>query len=280
MDFLFGFIKDTYTDFNTKYSDQILNLIIRIGIALVVIIIGILIIRFIKKLINRALSKVKVQNNSLKYLVSVAGVILYIILGLLVAAFFGIDATSIVALLGSAGVTIGLALQGSLSNMAGGVLILILEPFKIGDYIVEDNNKNEGTVTEIGLFYTKLQTLDERTVILPNGTLANTSLTNMTATPTRHVEVFFEISYESDLKKAKEIVEDVMKKDSSTIDKKGFEVYVSNLLADGVELGARCYVKNADYRNVRFRLYENVKLEFDKAGIEIPYPQVVVHKSK
>ncbi|MCQ2518791.1 MAG: mechanosensitive ion channel family protein, partial [Lachnospiraceae bacterium] len=195
MDFLFGFIKDTYTDFNTKYSDQILNLIIRIGIALVVIIIGILIIRFIKKLINRALSKVKVQNNSLKYLVSVAGVILYIILGLLVAAFFGIDATSIVALLGSAGVTIGLALQGSLSNMAGGVLILILEPFKIGDYIVEDNNKNEGTVTEIGLFYTKLQTLDERTVILPNGTLANTSLTNMTATPTRHVEVFFEISY-------------------------------------------------------------------------------------
>lgn len=279
MKFIWSFVKDTFNNFSTMYSDKITNLIIRIVLALVVILVGIMLVKVVKKLINRALKKFKLQNNSLSYVVSVIGVLLYIVLAVFVAAIFGLDATSIVALLGSAGVTIGLAIQGSLSNMAGGVLILLLQPFKVNDYIIENTGHNEGTVTEIGLFYTKLQTLDDKTVILPNGSLANTSLTNVTHTPYRLIEFSFEIGYESDLKLAKEIVEKQMKKDASTIDKKNFEVYVNNLLADGVEIGGRCYVKNSDYRAARARIIEAVKLDFDKNKIEIPYPQVVVHKA-
>ncbi len=144
------------------------------------------IISFIRKILRKSLQRAGAETGVIQFLDALCKGALYFVLLLAIANSFGFDAASIMALLGSLGVTIGLALQGSLSNLAGGVLILILKPFRVGDYIIEDAHKNEGTVCEIGIFYTKLQTIDNRIVVLPNGNLANNSLTNYTANSLRY----------------------------------------------------------------------------------------------
>ena len=196
---------------------------------------------------------------------------------LIVASNFGFDATSVVALMGSAGVTIGLALQGSLSNLAGGILILILKPFRVGDYIVEDSNGNEGTVKEIGIFFTKLQTGDHKIVILPNGTLANNSITNYSEAHLRRVDVTVGISYDADIKKAKDILWRIINEDTDVKQDDTKKVFVDSLGASEVVLGLRVYCENAKYWELKWRLLETIKLAFDKEGIEIPYQQISVH---
>ncbi len=260
--------------------DKIITLSIRVVFSFIILIVGIWFIKLFKKCIKKRLNKSKAEPGVIQFLGSFIGMCLYVVLGLLIAGMFGVDAASIVAIIGSAGVAIGLALQGSLSNLAGGVLILILKPFKVGDYIIEDNKKNEGTVTEIELFYTKLQTPDDKTIILPNGTLANTSLTNVTHTPYRKVELQFEIAYDADLKKAKEVVETVMREESVTIKDREFEVYVNELLSDGIMLGSRCVVKNENYILAKRSIMQKVKERFDENGIEIPYPQLTVRMNE
>ena len=187
------------------------------------------------------------------------------------------DTTSVAAALASCGVAIGLALQGSLSNFAGGVLILVLKPFVVGDYIVEDNKGREGTVKEIQLFYTKLLTVDNKTVIIPNGTLANTSLTNVTAQDKRRLDLSVGISYDADLKKAKELIEGIFRADEDILKEEGINVFVDNLGDSSVVIGARGWVKKDAYWTTKWRLTENIKLTLDENGIEIPFNQVVVH---
>ena len=177
----------------------------------------------------------------------------------------------------SCGVAIGLALQGSLSNFAGGVLILILKPFIIGDYIIEDNKGREGTVKEIQLFYTKLLTVDNKTVIIPNGTLANTSLTNVTAQDKRRLDLSVGISYDADLKKAKQLIEELLRKDEDVLQNEDITVFVDSLGDSAVVIGARGWVKKEAYWTAKWRLTENIKLTLDENGIEIPFNQVVVH---
>jgi small conductance mechanosensitive channel len=164
-----------------------------------------------------------------------------------------------------------------LSNFAGGVLILVLKPFVVGDYIVEDNKGREGTVKEIQLFYTKLVTADNKTVIIPNGSLANTSLTNVTAQDKRRLDFTVGISYDADLKKAKAILEDLFKKDEAIKKDKEIVVFVDSLGDSAVVLGARGWVASGDYWNTRWRILENVKLALDENGIGIPYQQIDVH---
>ena len=195
----------------------------------------------------------------------------------MIAASFGVDAASIIAVLGSAGVAIGLALQGSLSNLAGGVLILVLKPFKVGDYIIEDTNKNEGTVTEIQIFYTKLTTPDNKTIILPNGTLANSSLTNVTHAPDRRNEIKIGISYDSDIRTAKKILQDLLDNDVDVLQDKEKVVFVDDLADSSVVIGMRCFFKNDDYWQGRWRLLEEAKYALEEQGIVIPYPQMDVH---
>ena len=202
---------------------------------------------------------------------------LYVVLGFMIASSFGVDAASIVAVVGSAGVAIRLALQGSLSNLAGGVLILVLKPFRVGDFIVEDSKGNQGTVTEISMFYTKLTTTDGRIVVLPNGTLANNSITNVSAAKMRRLDILVGISYQADLVLAKKIMLDILKEDEATL--KGEEIlsFVDNLGSSEVVIGGRCYVDKDNYFSAKWRILEKIKLTYDEKGIEIPYTQMDVH---
>lgn len=266
-----------YQKYMETLPEKALGLGIRVVFALLVFIIGAEIIKLIRHILKKSLKRANADLGLIQFLDSLIKVFLYIILIFSIASSFGLDATSVVAVLGSAGVAVGLALQGSLSNFAGGVLILLIKPFKVGDYIKEDNKGNEGTVTEISLFYTKLMTLDERIVVLPNGALANNSLTNYTATAYRRLDVNVDISYQADIKKAKDVALKVLREDSAAISDKDMLVFVDDLCDSSVRLTARCYVTNENYWPARGRLLENIKLAYDQNGIEIPYTQVDVY---
>lgn len=263
--------------FINELPEKMLRVSMKVLFAFLVLIIGVWLIKVIRKILKKTLSKANADIGVVQFLDSFAKTGLYIILLFIIANTFGLEAASIVAVIGSAGLAIGLALQGSLSNLAGGVLILLLKPFKVGDYIKEDSNANEGTVKEITMFYTKLVTGDNKTIVIPNGTLANNSMTNFTTATFRRLDFVFGISYDSDIQKAKEILLNLMKEDADTLKDKDYDVYVNELAASSINIGARCYVSTADYWNVKWRLTEKVKEEFDKNNIDIPYNQLDIH---
>lgn len=250
---------------------------LRVLFAILVFIIGRKVISWICKLLKNWFEKGKVDTGVQQFAISFVRAFLYLILVTSIAVQFGLEPTSIAALLASAGVAIGLALQGSLSNFAGGVLILILKPFVVGDYILEDTNKNEGIVTEIQIFYTKLQSVDNKTVVIPNGTLANASLTNITGEDYRRLDLSIGISYEADLLKAKQILRDIVMSKEEICKDRDIMVMVEELGDSAVVLGCRSWVKTEKYWPLRWELLEEIKLTFDKEGIEIPYNQMQVH---
>ena len=271
-------VKNLLGDKSGELFEFIVGLTIRILLTACIVLVCVQLIRILKKLIKKGLVKLKVEESVGSFIASLISIGLYVILGFMVATSFGVDAASVVAILGSAGVTLGLALQGSLSNFAGGMLLQIFRPFKVGDYIIEDNYKNQGVVKEIGLFYTKLEAAGDKIVILPNGPLANTSLTNATPSSTRLLIVKFQIAYHCDILLAKDIIRKEMMNEKHTLNDKMFEVMVNELLADGVEIEGRCYVHTQDYRYAKGAILESVKLKFDEAGIEIPFPQLTLHQ--
>lgn len=260
-----------------QLPEKALQLGIRVLLAFLFFVIGVQLIRFLRKLINKSLQRANADVGVCQFIDSFIKVASYAVLIMMIATSFGVDAASIIAVLGSAGVAIGLAVQGSLSNLAGGILILILKPFKVGDYIIEDANKNEGTVTEIQIFYTKLTTIDDKVIILPNGTLANSSLTNITQTPYRMTEIKIGISYDSDIKLARQVILDVLEKDEKVIQEKGKQVFVDDLGDSAVVLGIRCWFRNEDYWEGRWRVTENSKYALDEKNITIPFPQMDVY---
>lgn len=263
--------------FFASLPDKALQLGIRVLLAVVFFLIGMQLIKLIRKIIRKSMKRVNAETGAVQFVDSFVKAALYVLLVLTLASSFGVDAASIVALLGSAGVAIGLAIQGSLSNLAGGVLILILKPFKVGDYIIESSTGKEGTVTEIQIFYTKLLTFDNQTIILPNGNLANNSLVNVTAQESRRMEVNVSVSYKSDLKLAKETLMEVLANDAAVLKDKEMLVYVSELGGSAVELVVRCWFRQEDYWAGKWRVTENCKLALDAAGVEIPFNQLDVH---
>ena len=266
--------------FLEELPQKALNLGVRILLAVVFLFIGVSLIKVIRRIVKKSLKRAGADVGVVQFLDSFIKVGLYIILGFMVAGGFGLDAASVVAVVGSAGVAVGLALQGSLSNFAGGVLILLLKPFKVGDYIKEDSKGNEGTVTEIQMFYTKLLTYDGKTVVLPNGTLANTSLVNVTAANFRRLDITVGISYDSDIKKAKDVLNRLINENPLVLQDKDKVVVVDDLSDSSVVMAVKCHVKTEDYWTLRGELLENIKLCFDKEGIMIPYPQLDVHMQK
>ena len=257
--------------------EKALHLGIRVLLALVFFFVGSQLIKLLRKLVKKSMTKADVELGAIQFVDSFLKTALYIVLILLLANSFGMDAASIVALLGSAGVAIGLAIQGSLSNLAGGVLILTLKPFRVGDYIQESATGKEGTVTEIQIFYTKLLTVDNKTVILPNGTLANNSLVNITAQKFRRLDVTIGVSYKADLKKAKDVLFNILQQDEAVLKEKEMVVFVDDLGSSSVIIGMRGWVKQEDYWMTKWRVTENCKLALDEAGIEIPFNQLDVH---
>ncbi len=260
-----------------ELPDKALNLGIRVLLALVFCFIGVQIIKLMRKIVCRSLKRTNADVGVIQFLDSFMKMALYVVLGFMIISSLGVDAASIVAVLGSAGVAIGLALQGSLSNLAGGVLILLLKPFKVGDYIIEDSNGHEGTVTDIELFFTKLTTFDGKIVVLPNGTLANTSLTNVSAALHRRLDFQIGISYDSDAALAKECLLTILSEDENTLKNMEILTFIEALEPSAVMIGGRCYVNGDDYFTVKWRVTEKIKDSFAKNKIRIPYPQLDIH---
>lgn len=263
--------------FIKELPEKALQIGVRVVFAALFFLIGVQAIKIIRRILKRSLQHANADKGVIQFLDSFVKASLYIILVFMIANSFGMDATSVVAVLGSAGVAIGLAIQGSLSNFAGGVIILLVKPFRVGDYIIEDNKKNEGTVSEIQIFYTKLITPDEKVIVLPNGTLANTSITNVTETYKRRLDIKVGISYTADLLKGKNLLNEIVQNDPCILKDQEILVVVEELADSAVILSAKVWVKNEDYLATKWRMNEIVKLRFDEAGIEIPYDQLDVH---
>lgn len=259
-----------------ELPDKILRFGVRVLLALIVFLVGMQLIKLVRRILRRSLKRGNADEGVIHFLDSLLKVVLYILLVFLIASGFGLDATSVVALVGSAGVAIGLAVQGSLSNFAGGVLLLLLKPFKADDYI-KDSNGNEGTVQEVQLFYTRLITPDHHVVIVPNGTLANANIINMSTLEDRRMDIVVGIAYDEDIRTAREVLIKVLEKDPDVLKDRERRVFVDELADSGVILHVRCWSRNDTYWDTKWRLTEEVKYALDEAGISIPFPQMDVH---
>lgn len=267
----------TIQKFLSTLPEKALNLGLRIFLAALFFLIGVHLIKIVRRIIKKSMERAGAELGVLQFVDSFVKATLYVVLVMLLASSFGLDAASVVAVLGSAGVALGLAVQGSLSNLAGGVLILALKPFKVGDYIKESYSNQEGTVTEIQIFYTRLLTPDNQTVILPNGNLANNSLVNITMQEVRRMDITVGISYHADLKKAKEVLQEILATDEAVLKDRDMLVFVSELGSSSVQLGVRCWFRQEDFWKGKWRVTENCKLKLDENDIEIAYDQLDVH---
>ena len=259
-----------------ELPDKLIRFGVRMMLALVVFFIGIQLIKLIRKILRKSFEKRNVDVGVSRFLDSFVKAVLYILLLFMIASYFGLDVTSVVALVGSAGVAIGLAVQGSLSNFAGGVLILLLQPFKIGDYI-RDSAGNEGTVQEVQLFYTRLITPDRHIVVVPNGALANGNILNMSTVNERRMDIKVGISYDSDIRRAKGVLLGLLDEDPGVLQDQEKRVFVDELADSSVIINLRCYSTNEMFWETKWRLTEKVKYALDEAGITIPFPQLDVH---
>lgn len=260
-----------------KAPEVIVSFLFKVLLCIIVFWIGTRLIKLLRKIIKRSMNKAGAESSVMTFVDSFVKVGLYVLLGFLLLSWFGIDTASVVAVVGSAGVAIGLAIQGSLSNLAGGVLILLLKPFKVGDYIKEDAHGNEGTVKEIQVFYTKLATADNKEVILPNGELSNASLTNYSTMDCRRIDIKVGVAYDADLKKAKDVLTELLDNEKEVLRDKEHLVFVDELSESAVVLNVRFYTTQDAYWETKWRITEQIKLVLDEAGIKIPFRQMDVH---
>ena len=261
-----------------RYLPSVLSFGLRLLFAVIVFLVGARLIKLLRKFIRRSMERAGADVGLMQFLDSLLKVIFYFVLIMLIASGFGVDTTSVMALVGSAGLTIGLAFQGSLSNFAGGVLLLLIKPFKVGDYIIYVADNLEGTVTEVQMFYTTLLTADNRRVVIPNGVLSNNSLVNVTAQDKRRLDIDVGIGYDSDLKLAKELCEKLLNQEEKILDDQEHIVVVDSLADSAVMLKLRFWVRPEDYWATKWRMTEKVKILFDENGIEIPFNQVDVNR--
>ena len=261
-----------------KVLDTVIEYAIRFGknilIALIVYFIASRLIKWVLKLTTKALNKGKIEPIVVKFIYSIIKVGLYVLLFIAIVSILGIPTTTFVTLFGTVTLSVGLALQGSLANFAGGVLILIFKPFKVGDYIVACGD--EGTVVGIDVFYTKLATVDNKMIVIPNGTLANSSVKNVSAMDIRRVDVQVGISYESDITAAKKVLMGIIDKNDNILRDKPVNVFVASLDASQVTLETRVWVSTDKYWGTKWAFTEQYKLALDEAGIEIPFNQLSV----
>jgi len=262
-----------------KYYDQAIGLAMSYGpklvLAILTLIIGLWVVNVVARGAGKAMEKGGIELTLRGFLQNMIGMILKVLLLISVASMVGIETTSFIAILGAAGLAVGLALQGSLQNFAGGVIILLFKPFKVGDWI--DAQGFIGAVTEIQIFNTILMTPDNQRIIIPNGGLSNGCIKNITAEATRRVDLKFGIGYGDDLLHAKSVLRNMLESDERVLKDKDVEVYVAEHADSAVILLARAWVNSGDYWGLYFDMHEKVKLAFDSEGISIPFPQRDVH---
>ncbi|MGL4252563.1 MAG: mechanosensitive ion channel family protein [Fusobacteriaceae bacterium] len=265
------------------FKAQFLNILPKITIRLLIII---LIVFFAKKILNtfmkhyKTAAKKKNMDPLLEsFLSSLIQTVYYIFLTFVVVSTAGIQATSIATLLGAAGLAVGLALQGSLSNLAGGILILFFRPFNKGDYI-SNNSGIDGSVEKIRILYTELITPDNKTIIVPNGQLANNAIINFSKNPERRLDLVFSVSYDTPINKVMDILSDISKEELRIIQKPENRIGVFKHSASSIDFAFRVWVKREDYWDIYFDLNRKVKETFDANGIEIPYQKIDIYNKK
>lgn len=263
------------TEVLPQLREQFISYAPRIALALATLFIGLRLIKVLDRGIDKVML-VKAYDSSLRtFLISLSDIVLKVALVISVISILGVETTSFVAILGSAGLAIGLALQGSLANFAGGVMLLLFKPFREGDYILAQDY--EGTVRELNVFHTILATIDNKKIILPNGPVANGPIINFTSSGTRRADMTFGIGYGDDLKKAKEVLWELINAEARILKSPEPLVVVHSLGDSSVNLQIRIWMKTDDYWATYFAMIEIVKLTFDQRGISIPFPQRDLH---
>ena len=248
--------------------------------AIVIYIVGRFIIRQIMKLVSKILVKRDFEVSVQTFLKSLLSILLNLVLAFAIISKLGVETTSLAALLASAGVAIGMALSGNLSNFAGGLVILVFKPFKVGDFIDTTNNEVSGTVKEIQIFHTILTTVDNRLIYVPNGTLSSNAIVNYSRQEMRRAEWVFGVEYGMDFERVKAVIDRLIAADSRILKEPAPMVALSSLSASSVDIKVRAWTKVADYWDVYFDFNKAVYETFNKEGIGFPFPQLTVHQAK
>ena len=251
---------------------------ISIALALVIFVVGKIIARIAVLAIEKLLDKAQIDKILINFISSIARTILLLIIIVAALDQLGVDTTSLIALMGAAGLAVGLALQGSLQNFAAGVMLIIFRPFKTGDYV--DAGGTAGTVEKISIFSSVLRTGDNREVIVPNGAIYGGTITNFSVRKTRRVDMVFGIGYDDDIRKAKDIIKGILESDDRVLQDPEAQVVVGELGENSINFKVRPWVNSGDYWPLLHDMNERVKLAFDENGISIPYPQMDVHMDK
>lgn len=268
----------TTEDMSKYFDEYVIGFGIQLAIAIVIFIIGKFIVNILVNFVGKLLGRSSYDPMLIDFLKSIVKAILMLFVIVASLDQLGVNTTSLVAILGAAGLAIGLSLQGSLQNFAAGVMLLVFKPFKSGDYV--DAGGASGTVKTIGIFTTVMITPDNKQIIVPNGSIYSNNITNYSAKDTRRVDLVFGIGYGDDLKKAKSVLEEMVKADERVLQDPAPQIAVSELGDSSVNFVVRPWVNSSDYWSVKFELTEAVKLRFDQEGISIPFPQMDVHVHK
>lgn len=266
---------DAIGKFFAKLGSSILGVLPTILLALVVLFVGLILTKVCVKLMSKGLSKTKLELTVVKFTTQIAKIVLYVLLITVVLSILGIPATSIITVIGTAGVAIGLALQNSLSNVAGGFLLMLTKPFKIGDYII--TNGVEGTVSQISILHTRLDSFTNQAIFIPNGLAVNATIINNSGNDFRRVDLLFSISYDEDFEKAQSVIREVINAHKLVDKTKPIDVRMSKHGESAIEITARSWCKTEDYWTVYFDLIEQIRAAFIANEIEIPYRQLDVH---
>jgi small conductance mechanosensitive channel len=266
---------DSVGEYANYFLDKILSYLPSIIAALVILILGLWVIKLIIGRLRKIMEKREVDPGVRGFSLSILGVVLNILLFIVIITKLGVETTSFAAILAAAALAIGLALQGSLSNFAGGVLIIVLKPYRVGDFI--EAQGESGTVTDISIFYTILTTTNNQRVIIPNGQLSNNKVTNYSYEPTRRNNMTVGISYDSDIKKSREVLLNIVNSDERVLKDPAPVVLVGGLGDNSVDLSLRFWANQADYWGLHFDTIEKLKTELEDAGVSFPFPQRDVH---
>jgi small conductance mechanosensitive channel len=258
--------------------EHVISYLPKLALALLTLGAGLWLIKVFGKFLNRLMNARKVDESLKPFLSTIVRVVLTVLLMISVMGMIGIEMTSFIALLGAVGISIGMALSGSLQHFAGGVLLMIYKPFRRGDFIEAQSHK--GTVREIGIFNTIINTIDNKTVFIPNGPLSTGTIVNYTTEETRRVDLIFGIGYGDDIDKAKGLLQSIINSEPRILKDPPPVIGVAELAASSVNIALRVWTANADYIDIEFYLKEKIKKEFDISGISIPFPQIDVNLKK
>ena len=262
-----------------RFQERLADYAPNLFYALIIFIVGYIVIRLIVKFLKTVFSRSHIEETGWSFLVSLIRAVLYIILAVMILSQLQVPMSSIIATLGTAGLAIGLALKESLSNVAGGFIIMFTRPFKSGDYV--EIKGSQGTVSRISILYTKLLTMDNKSIMIPNGTVASSTITNYTQEELRRLELTFNISYANDFRAAEDAIANVVAANSLALDKPDAPfIRVCEHSTNSVKILLRVWVKSENYWELRYALLADVKDAFDRENIEIPYNQLDVHLDK